>query len=672
MALFLSGATIIGGAASDIIIGHPDSAPNNLITGGAAADLIIADATRPIPGASVGATSGAAVNLTASTAIWSLHESPDIADATTVAHATAIMEGSGGFHWFRFDLAAGQELTVDVDYGIHAIGVDVDTRATIFSADGTTILAASRPVTVSAEGGAGSTSTNDAFITFTALTAGTYFVRMSADNAITPAGVVIPVGATYMANFSLTGQTASTIALAAGNDTINGDDGNDVIYGGAGNDLIEGGEGLDVIFGGAGNDILSGGFKKDTVNGGAGDDIFRVWGNTWLENTNGDSGNDTLDFSGHTMNTGFTLNLETRAGAFVGNVDGVNGQMTVASMERVIGSASADSFTGDINNNTFFGGTGNDTLRGGSGQDYLNGGVGSDTLEGGKGDDVYAVSGTDLVIETLTGGTNDLVITDSSIILGGGTYIELIRTTDAALTTAIDMTGNALHQSMTGNAGANTFATGGGVADSMAGLGGNDIYRVNNSADRIIERADRVIDTVLVNYGTNDQVEASVDYVLAQDNAIEVLETSDAAGTSAIDLTGNSFAQTIIGNHGDNSLNGNLGVDTMTGDDGNDVFMFMNRITTGNVDVVTDFNVVDDLLGINNRYYRGAPNGELVATKFESNNSGQATDAATRLIYEADTGNVYWDRNGDKSGGRTQIAELDANLNLQADNILML
>ena len=48
--------------------------------------------------------------------------------------------------------------------------------------------------------------------------------------------------------------------------TINGEAGNDTLWGSNGNDIINGGAGNDTIFGGAGN---------DTLTGGAGDDIFQ-------------------------------------------------------------------------------------------------------------------------------------------------------------------------------------------------------------------------------------------------------------------------------------------------------------------------------------------------------------------------------------------------------------
>lgn len=47
---------------------------------------------------------------------------------------------------------------------------------------------------------------------------------------------------------------------------------------------------------------------------------------------------------------------------------------------------------------------------------------------------------------------------------------------------------------------------------------------------------------------------------------------------------------------------------------------------------------------------------------FTSNCTGLVTDTADRLIYEKDTGELYYDANGSAAGGSVLIAILDANL----------
>src|SRR6202008_1836566 len=78
----------------------------------------------------------------------------------------------------------------------------------------------------------------------------------------------------------------------------------------------------------------------------------------------------------------------------------------------------------------------------------------------------------------------------------------------------------------------------------------------------------------------SDRVSAGVSYDLAGGAEVELLVTQDFAGTGAINLTGNEFAQTIQGNEGANTLSGlgdndvlhGLGgADALLGGAGNDV-----------------------------------------------------------------------------------------------------
>ena len=76
-----------------------------------------------------------------------------------------------------------------------------------------------------------------------------------------------------------------------GQDLISGDQGDDTLYGGAGDDKLWGEEGDDTLYGGAGDDLLVGFSGNDTFHGGAGDDTFYAGGYN--------DGNDTFVFGSH-------------------------------------------------------------------------------------------------------------------------------------------------------------------------------------------------------------------------------------------------------------------------------------------------------------------------------------------------------------------------------------
>ncbi len=135
-------------------------------------------------------------------------------------------------------------------------------------------------------------------------------------------------------------------------------------------------------------------------------------------------------------------------------------------------------------------------------------------------------------------------------------------------------------------------------------------------------------------------------------------------GTAAINGTGNSLANTIVGNTGANVLAGGLGNDTLTGDGGADSFVFDTALGAGNVDRIMDFNAVDDTIQLDDAIFTGLAVGALAATAFAQNTSGNADDANNRIIYETDTGNLYFDADGTGAAARVHFATLGLNLTL--------
>ncbi len=185
----------------------------------------------------------------------------------------------------------------------------------------------------------------------------------------------------------------------------------------------------------------------------------------------------------------------------------------------------------------------------------LTGGAGADFLYGGPGNDTYHVDNSADVIGELAGQGHDLVIASSSYALAS-------RIEDLTLIGAGNFNGigNGLANIITGNDGANTL-NGGGGADTLSGGKGNDAYGIDSAGDLIVELVD----------GGVDRVQSTVSYTLA-DN----VENLSLGGTANINGTGNTLANSIVGNAGDNVLNGGGGIDKLYGREGNDTYIIDN------------------------------------------------------------------------------------------------
>jgi Ca2+-binding RTX toxin-like protein len=220
-----------------------------------------------------------------------------------------------------------------------------------------------------------------------------------------------------------------------------------------------------------------------------------------------------------------------------------------------------------------------------------------------------------------------------------------------------------------GGIGADTLIGGSGN-DTLAGGAGNDVYMIDTSTDVVVEAKGR---------GTADLVLSSVNFALAADDDIEALAASRASGTLAIDLTGNDLAQSITGHDGANALkgrggddilDGRGGMDTLTGGKGADTFVFATKLGVGNVDRITDF-ARNDTIRLDDAVFKVLPKGTLAATAFAANRDGRADDASDRIVYETDTGNLYYDPDGAGGAAPILFAKLQPNLSLTSADFVV-
>ncbi|WP_442581602.1 hypothetical protein ACSBOB_06315 [Mesorhizobium sp. ASY16-5R] len=385
-------------------------------------------------------------------------------------------------------------------------------------------------------------------------------------------------------------------------------------------DYLIGGDGADTISGLGGDDVINGGLGADRMSGGAGNDTFYV--------DNADD--EVFDLAGNgfdkvVSSTSYTLT--------------VNAEIEVFSTDDAAGTASLR-----LTGSQFA-----QIIQGNAGRNLLDGKGGGDTMYGYGGDDWYYVySGSDRVFEAAGQGT-DRVLVSGAYTLAAGIEVEILSSTDSASTVPVNLTGNEFIQTIFGNAGVNKL-NGRGGADRMYGYGGNDIYYVDNAGDKVFESVGKGFDRVLT----------TVHYVLAAGTEIEILTVAKSTSTSTINLIGNEFGQRVAGGAGTNIIDGKGGLDTLLGGAGKDYFTFTTALdAVTNVDTIGDFNVVDDTIRLENAVFTAlTATGALASGFFRANATGTAQDANDYIVYETDTGKLFYDADGNGAGAAIRFATL--------------
>jgi cysteinyl-tRNA synthetase len=113
-------------------------------------------------------------------------------------------------------------------------------------------------------------------------------------------------------------------------------------------------------------------------------------------------------------------------------------------------------------------------------------------------------------------------------------------------------------------------------------------------------------------------------------------------------LVGNRGNDALNGDGGNDWVNGTWGNDFLRGDAGKDTFVFNVQLNAKtNVDTILDFKSEVDEIEIQSTIFTKIKGfGELSAAQFFRNNTGLAHDANDRIIFEKDTGELYYDADG--------------------------
>ena len=177
--------------------------------------------------------------------------------------------------------------------------------------------------------------------------------------------------------------------------------------------------------------------------------------------------------------------------------------------------------------------------------------------------------------------------------------------------------------------------------------------------------------------GGNDILLTSVDYVLSASAHVESLTTRNQAGTEGIDIIANDIANVVVGNAGANVLRGQggndivqglagndllyggLGADRLFGGAGNDQFVFNTNPAAGNADRLEDYLAADDVIVLDRTNFAGiAANGVLAAGAFHAGTA--AADAGDRIVYNAATGQLFYDPDGTGAAAQIHFATVAA------------
>jgi serralysin len=111
-------------------------------------------------------------------------------------------------------------------------------------------------------------------------------------------------------------------------------------------------------------------------------------------------------------------------------------------------------------------------------------------------------------------------------------------------------------------------------------------------------------------------------------------------------------------------LCGGLGKDTLIGGKGQDAFVFNTKADSKrNVDKITDFNVKDDSIWLENAIFKtlGKSGSSATPAPLKSNTfygGSSAHDSNDRIIYNKKTGALFYDADGNGSSKQVQIATL--------------
>jgi Ca2+-binding RTX toxin-like protein len=418
------------------------------------------------------------------------------------------------------------------------------------------------------------------------------------------------------------------------------------LYGNNADNILSGGDGNDTLFGYLGSDVLQGGTGNDIMVGGGGDDIYFVDSINDQVIEEGEGGYDTVYTT-----VSYSAGVEYLAAADRLSTSAIN----LTGALRIDGNNGANVISSSANGSV---------LSGFGGDDRLDSSFGSGTLLGGTGNDTYVVRRVDTIVEYAGEGNDTVEINDNFFALGAGISIENLRASSNVVNIALQYTGNEISNAISGGNAGDTLSGGGGDDTLDGGLGndtlvggiGNDVYLIGDAGDVIIEALGEGNDTALVTLSSFTLAAGLSIETIRPGMGVDNLDLAITGNELANAITGTSGANIINGGGGDDRLSGMFGNDTLTGGSGSDTFFFGTPPQQGDFDTITDFTVGVDRIGLSTAAFGTLVAGSLAASAFVIGTA--ALDADDRVIYNAATGALFYDADGNGAGAAIQFAVL--------------
>ncbi|MCG7394483.1 hypothetical protein MHY87_16385 [Microvirga sp. ACRRW] len=137
-------------------------------------------------------------------------------------------------------------------------------------------------------------------------------------------------------------------------------------------------------------------------------------------------------------------------------------------------------------------------------------------------------------------------------------------------------------------------------------------------------------------------------------------------------LSGEAGNDKLYGGTGNDFLSGGRGRDTLVGGSGKDTFVFETKLSSKEVDTITDYRVSDDAILLDLSIFTkvGKTNTVLKSSAFTIGTA--AKDSSDRIIYNKDTGALYYDPDGTGAKAAVQFAKIAAGLAMTHKEFLIL